>query len=200
MSTAIYAVTTINHTTTKGKPTTITAINTSGRTFTFTGVPIGSSAIATIGTPTTFFVNSGRTIATSTGTPVGTTLTEVTYSQVSSVYTSTIGTTTTQSGFDFSISVSPSSSSVTAGKALSPAGTVSLGLVRGTPNGVSLSLSGLPSSVGTEDISGYSCSAPCSKSFGIGTLTGAAVGTYTLTITGTGGGKTHTTTYSLTVR
>ncbi len=103
------------------------------------------------------------------------------------------------SPFDFSISASPSSGSVTAGRALTNAGTVTLNLLSGTTQSVSLSLSGLPPSVGVDDLTGKSCAPTCSISFGIGTFVGASPGTYTLTITGTGGGKTHSTTYRLTV-
>ncbi len=101
--------------------------------------------------------------------------------------------------FDFSISVSPNSGSVVAGKALVPAGTVTLTLASGSSQSVSLSLSGLPSNVGTEDLTGKSCSPTCSISFGIGTYSSAPPRTYTLTITGAGGGRTHSTPYTLTV-
>ncbi len=101
--------------------------------------------------------------------------------------------------FDFSIVVSPSSGSVVAGSTLSPAGTVTLTLLGGPTQGVTLSISGLPTNVGVDDLTGKSCSPTCSIMFGISTLSGTSPGTYALTITGSGGGKSHTTTYSLTV-
>ncbi|MCZ7382046.1 MAG: PEGA domain-containing protein [Candidatus Methanoperedens sp.] len=104
--------------------------------------------------------------------------------------------------FDFSISVSPNSVSIAAGSALTTAGTVTLNPVSGSTQPVTLLLSGLPSNVGTHDLEGLpsnTCSPPCSISFGIGTYSSAPSGTYTLTITGTGGGKTHSTTYTLVV-
>jgi hypothetical protein len=109
-------------------------------------------------------------------------------------------TTSAQSGFDFWISVSPNSSSVTAGEFLGSAGTVSLGLISGAPTSVGLSLSGLPSSVGADNLRGYPCSAPCFRSFGIMIFSKASPGTYMLTITGAGGGQTHSATYRLTVK
>ena len=102
-------------------------------------------------------------------------------------------------GFDFSISVSPSSGSVDSGKALTPAGTVTLTLLSSSPQPVALSISGLPSSVGTDDLTGKSCTPTCQLDFGIGTYSGASPGTYTLTITGNGGGQTHYGTFTLTV-
>jgi hypothetical protein len=108
-------------------------------------------------------------------------------------------TVTAKAGFDFSISVSPSSGSVGAGNVLSRAGTVSLSLVSGSTQSVSLSVSGLPSSVGTEDLTGKSCSPDCQIEFGIGTYSGASPGTYALTITGSGGGKVHSTIFALNV-
>jgi PKD repeat protein len=101
--------------------------------------------------------------------------------------------------FDFSISVSPDSGSVDPGKALSPAGTVFLTLLSGSSQSVSLSISGLPSAVGTEDLTGESCTPICQIDFGIGTHPSAQPGTYPLTITGTGGWVTHSTNFVLTV-
>lgn len=100
--------------------------------------------------------------------------------------------------FDFSISVSPSSGSVDAGDALSNAGTVSLTL-SGSAQSVSLSASGLPSNVGTTSFSPTSCTPTCTSTFSIQTVSSAPSGTYIITITGTGGRKTHSTTYTLTV-
>jgi hypothetical protein len=100
--------------------------------------------------------------------------------------------------FDFSISVLPNSGSVLAGGALALAGTVSVNVIGG-PQTVSLSLTGLPSVVGMNDLRNRSCSSKCSINFAIETLTGAAPGVYNLTITGAGGGKIHSATYILTL-
>jgi hypothetical protein len=131
--------------------------------------------------------------------PVATATISPTYTTVRSI---TIGSTTssTQAGFDFWINVSPSSTSVTAGKALWPIGTVSVGPVHNVPHDVVFSISGLPPSVGTDDLSGYSCTPPCSRSFGIKTSLGISTGAYTLTIMATGGGTTHSATLTLTVK
>ncbi len=103
------------------------------------------------------------------------------------------------SAFDFSISVSPTSGSVTAGQQVSNVAKVSLTLVSGSSQSVSVSVSGLPSNVGWPVFSTTSCSPSCTCSFSIQTVSSAPSGTYTITITGTGGGKTHSTTYTLTV-
>jgi hypothetical protein len=106
--------------------------------------------------------------------------------------------TSTEPAFDFWISVSPASSSVSAGKNLPLK--VNVGIVYEVPHGVVFSVSGLPTSVGTEDLSGHSCSPDCSINFTIKTFPGAAPGTYTLTITGVGGSTIHTTAFTLTVK
>jgi hypothetical protein len=158
--------------------------------------------------------------------PVATATMSTTYTTVrSATISSTTG--STQASFDFWINVSPSSTSVTAGEALWPIGTVSVGPVNwidfypsstsvtagkelwpaGTlgvghlhkvPYDVVFSVSGLPPSVGTDDLSSYSCTPPCSRSFGIRT-SGISTGTHTLTITATGGGMTHSATFTLIV-
>jgi len=103
-----------------------------------------------------------------------------------------------QPEFDFSISISPSSATVERGKAVD-ACTVTITLLGGTTGRVDLSLSGLPSNVG-----GYAFSPPYGNATFASTLStmilgDAPTGTYTLTITGSGGGKTHSTTIVLTV-
>jgi len=119
----------------------------------------------------------------------------------STTFTLTLkGTTPPPTSFDFSISVSPTSGSVDPGKALTPAGTVYLTLISGSPQSISLSISGLPSNVGTEDLTGKSCTPTCQIEFGVGTYPGASAGEYSLTIIGTGGGQTHSTVFTLTVK
>jgi hypothetical protein len=99
--------------------------------------------------------------------------------------------------FDFSIGVSLPSGSVQAGG--TSTASVTLTLLSGSSQSVSLSETGLPGNVGTISYNSPSCSPTCTASFSIGTFSGAPAGTYTIAITGTGGGKTHSTTYRLTV-
>ncbi len=121
--------------------------------------------------------------------------------QYNAFQVSTAPTTTTAVSFDFSISVSPNSGSVIAGSALAPAAVVTVTLLSGSPQSVSFSLSGLLSIVGTDDVAGKFCtpSPSCQISFGVGTYQTAPSGTYPFTITGTGGGQTHSTIFTLTV-
>jgi subtilase family serine protease len=98
----------------------------------------------------------------------------------------------------FSLSASPSSVSVAQGK--SGTSTITSTVSGGFSSAVALSASGQPSGV-TVTFSPTSIAAPGSGTSGV-TLAVAsttAAGTYPITITGTGGGQTHTTTISLTV-
>lgn len=105
-----------------------------------------------------------------------------------------------QAPFDFALSVTPTSQTVTAGGTLNPAGTVSISVLQGTAQPVTLSLSNLPSYVGTTDLNGMSCTPQCAPSFEITTLPSAPGGAYYLTITGTSsGGATHSIPYTLNV-
>ena len=104
--------------------------------------------------------------------------------------------------FDFSISVSPTSGSVTQGDAINT--TVNLDLVSGTSQSVTLSASDLPpgASVGfySDGTTSNSCSPPCSRRMTIFTTADTPLGNYpNIKVTGTGGGKTHDTFYNLTV-
>jgi hypothetical protein len=103
------------------------------------------------------------------------------------------GTTSTN---DFSLSVSPSSASVTAGSGTSA--TVSTAVTSGSAQTVSLSASGLPSGA-KASFSPSSVTAGSSSTLTISTSSSTAPGTYTLTITGTGSSATHATSFSLTV-
>jgi len=182
---------------------TVTATLTSGISqavsFSASGLPFATtvSFSPTSCTPT---CGSTLTISTSTNTPPGTYPITVSGTSGSLSHSATYSLTVTPLlAFDFSISVSPNSGSVVAGNTLVPAGTVTLSLLSGTTQSVSLTLSGLPSTIGTSDLNDKSCSPTCSVSFGIVTYVTASTGTYTLTITGTGGGKTKSTSYTLEV-
>jgi hypothetical protein len=97
---------------------------------------------------------------------------------------------------DFSISVSPSSRTITQGQ--STTYTVTLTSLGGFSSSVSLGVSGL-SSGATASFSPSSVTPTGSSTLKISTTETAQTGTFTLTITATGGGITHTATTSLTI-
>jgi len=97
---------------------------------------------------------------------------------------------------DFTLSLAPSSESVTQGNSATTA--VSISALGGFNSTVSLSASGLPSGV-TASFSPASVGAPGSSTLTLTASSTAATGTVNVTVTGTGGGITHTATLSLTV-
>jgi choice-of-anchor B domain-containing protein len=97
---------------------------------------------------------------------------------------------------DFSISVSPTSGSVTAGGSVNA--TVSTQTTSGSAQTVNLSASGLPSGA-TASFSPSSVTSGGSSTMTISTSASTPAGTYNITITGTGTSATRTTPYTLTV-
>ena len=100
--------------------------------------------------------------------------------------------------FDFAISAYPVAVTIIRGSA-SYASTISVTLTSGSPQRVDLILSGLPSNVGTCSFSPLYGNPSFTSSLSIGIFTGASIGTYTLTVIGSGGGKTHSATLMLTI-
>ncbi len=99
---------------------------------------------------------------------------------------------------DFSLSASPSSTTIVQGNAGNV--TVSTTALNGFNNAISLSASGQPSGV-TVGFSPNPIAAPGTGSSTMTITVGSSVaaGTYTITVTGTGGTTTHTTPVTLTV-
>ncbi len=97
---------------------------------------------------------------------------------------------------DFTLSLSPSSLSVTQGSSATT--TVSTSALGGFNSSVSLSASGLPSGV-TASFSPASVSTPGNSTLTLTASSTATAGTVSVTITGAGGGITHTATLSLTI-
>jgi hypothetical protein len=162
------------------------------------GLPSGATATFT---PTSIAApgSGSSTLKLSAGTAAaGTYTVTVTGSGGGKTHSTTVSfTVTTTASPDFSLSVSPTSLSVAAGS--SGTATVSTTVSGGFNSSVSLSASGLPTGA-TATFSPTSIAAPGSGSSTLTIATGtAAAGTYSLTITGTGGGKTHTAPLSLTV-
>ena len=104
--------------------------------------------------------------------------------------------------FDFSIEASPSSNTVNAGPGQRASYTVSITQTSGGEEPVTLSISGLPVSelyVFKPSSVAPTMSGPVSSTLTIDTGE-FTPGSHVLTITGTGGGVTHSTTVTLTVR
>ncbi|MFF4123311.1 M4 family metallopeptidase [Microbispora rosea] len=100
------------------------------------------------------------------------------------------------SGSDFSLSLSPTSGTVTPGQ--SATATVATSTTSGSAQTVSLSASGLPSGA-TASFSPSSVTSGGSSTLTIATGASTPSGTYTVTVTGSGSSGTHTTSYTLTV-
>ncbi|MBY8873122.1 M4 family metallopeptidase [Micromonospora sp. PLK6-60] len=98
-------------------------------------------------------------------------------------------------GNDFSVSLSPTSGSVTAGNAVST--TVGTAVTSGSAQTVTLSASGLPSGA-SASFNPASVTAGGSSTLTITTSSSTPTGTYSVTVTGTGS-VTRTATYTLTV-
>lgn len=161
-----------------------------------TGVTVGFN-------PTSFATGSGSSTVTFT---VGSSVTPGTYAiTISGTSGSTVNSTTVNLTVtapvtaNFAIAVSPTSGSLRRGQ--SGYVTVSTTISGGFNSAISLSASGMRSGV-TASFSPNPIAAPGSGSSRL-TFTAArnaTTGTSSITITGTGGGKTHTTTFSLQVR
>jgi serine protease len=96
---------------------------------------------------------------------------------------------------DFSIAASPASASIVSGGAATY--TVSTSVVSGTARSIALSVSGVPPGA-SGSFAPTSVTAGGSSTLTVNSGT-AAIGTYTLTITGTAASATHSTTVSITI-
>ena len=99
---------------------------------------------------------------------------------------------------DFSLSASPSSQAVVAGKTTSPGYTVTVSALNGFNGTVRLSVSGLPSGA-TPTFNPTSVTGSGTSTLTVSTSSTTPTGTYTLTITGTSGTLTHNTSVTLVV-
>ena len=100
--------------------------------------------------------------------------------------------------FDFSVSLNPTSGSVVQGSGTTS--TVTVSLVSGTSQSVSLSTSVNPAATGlTATVNPTSGTPTYTSTLTISTTTSTPTGSYTITVTGTNGTLSHSATYSLTV-
>ena len=160
------------------------------------GLPSGATASFSplSGTPS---FTSTLTISASSTTPAGTYMITITGTGGGKTHSSTYTLTVAAVGVpDFSVSVSPSSGSAVQGE--SATATVSVSSIEGFSSTVSLSASGLPSGA-TASFSPLSGTPSFTSTLTISASSTTPAGTYMITITGTGGGKTHSSTYTLTV-
>jgi chitodextrinase len=97
---------------------------------------------------------------------------------------------------DFSVSLSPASATVTAGR--SATSTVHTAVTAGSAQQVTLGVSGVPAGV-TATVSPGSVTAGGDATLTVSTTSAAVSGTYRLTVTGTASGAAHNATYTLTV-
>jgi uncharacterized membrane protein len=98
---------------------------------------------------------------------------------------------------DFSLSTTPTSRNVSAGAGVTY--TVGVASLNGFADNVALSLSGLPSNVGTASFSPQVIAGAGSSQLTVTTVPTAPGGTYPLTITGTAGGVSHTVAVTLVI-
>src|SRR5467141_5239575 len=111
---------------------------------------------------------------------------------------SQVGSFSTSTTFDFSVSLNPSSGSVVQGSGTTS--TVTVSLLSGTTQTVSLSTSVSPSGAGvTATVNPTSGSPTYTSTLTIGTAAGTPTGIYTITVTGIGGSLSRSATYTLTV-
>ena len=153
-------------------------------TYSATGLPAGLSINATTG------------LISGTPTTAGTSTVTVTATDTTGASGSTSFTWTINPAPDFTISAAPASGSVTVGGSTTT--TVSTTAVGGFTGTVSLSASGLPAGA-TATFNPTSVTAGASSTLTLATSPSTPTGTFPITITGTSGTLTHTTSYSLTV-
>jgi hypothetical protein len=140
--------------------------------------------------------SSQLAVATSATAPAGSYTLTVTGSSESLVHTAQV-TLVVRPPADFGLSVSPSSRTVFRGG--STTYSVSVSSLNGFAGAVALSVSGPPSGV-TATFAPSSVAAPGTSKLTVRTTTRAVRGTFTLTVTGQGGGKAHQATTTLIVR
>ncbi|GAA4253123.1 hypothetical protein GCM10022255_052660 [Dactylosporangium darangshiense] len=157
-----------------------------GVTGTFSPASVTAGGSSTL----TFTASSNATAGTRTVTVTGT--------GASGSHTATyaLTVTTTQPGNSFSLSLSPSSATVAPGA--STTSTVATATTQGSPQPVTLSVSGAPAGV-TATVSPSSVTSGGSATLTVSAASTAAAGTYTLTVTGAGTSSTQAATFTLTV-
>jgi subtilase family serine protease len=166
-------------------------------TLSVSGLPSGASATFT---PASVAGSGTSTMAVSTlsSTPTGTYTLTVTGTSGSLVHSTTVSLTVNPPAApDFSISASPASQSVVRGGSVNYTATITGS--NGFAGTTALSVSGLPSGI-SASFSPSSVTGNGSATMTVSTAPSTKQGTYTLTVRGTSGSLTHTTTVTLQVR
>ncbi|MDG6982739.1 MAG: hypothetical protein JRM74_04720 [Nitrososphaerota archaeon] len=162
-------------------------------TLSATGLPAGATASFSPASCSPS-CSSAMTIATSVSTPPGVYTVTVTGSGGGVANSTHYALTVTP--FKFDISASPPALSVVQG--FTNSSSLTLTLKSGTAAAVAFSASGLPAGV-SASFSPSSCAPNCSSSMSLAASKGTLPGTYSFTVTASGGGATNSTTMSLTV-
>ena len=167
-------------------------------TFSVSGLPAGASASFNP-TSVTGSGSSTMSVSTSTTTPAGTYTLTITGTSGTLSHSTTVQLVVNPVGGvpDFTISVSPASLNVTRGN--TGRYTVTIGAVNGFTGTVSLSVTGLPSRV-TASFSPTSVTGSGNSTLSVQVARNASRGARTLTITGTSGSLSHSTTATLNVQ
>jgi hypothetical protein len=175
---------------------TVTALNGFTGTVSLSASGLPAGATASLDPPfVTGHGASNLSVVTSASTPAGSYTISITGTNGTLTHTTTVTLTVTGSG-DFALSASPASRTVRRGSSTSYTVTV-------TPSGgfagmVTFGLSGLPSGA-SASFNPASVATAGSSTLTVATARNTTRGTFTLTISGTGGGLTRTTAVSLTV-
>jgi polygalacturonase/uncharacterized membrane protein len=178
--------------------TTVTAVNgfTGTVSLSVSGLPSGATgsfnptSVAGSG-------NSTLSVSSSSTTPAGTYTLTITGTSGSLTHSTTVTLVVNPAPTpDFTISATPSSQTVTAGSGTTY--TTSVTAVNGFTGTVSLSVSGLPSGA-SGSFNPTSVTGSGNSTLSVSTSSSTPAGTYTLTITGTSGSLTHSTTVTLVV-
>jgi hypothetical protein len=166
--------------------------------FSVSGLPSGASASFNPAS-VTGSGSSSMSVTTSTSTPAGTYTLTITGTSGSLVHSTTVTLVVNPVGGtpDFTISVSPTSRTVTRGS--STTYTVTIGAVNGFSGTVSLSVAGLGSRV-TATFSPASVTGSGTSTLSVQVARNASRGTRTLTITGVSGSLSHSTTATLVIQ
>jgi polygalacturonase len=191
-----------SQTVTQGSGTSYTATVSALNGFTGTvslsvsGLPTGASGSFN---PTSVAGSGSSTLSvtTATSTPAGTYTLTITGTSGSLTHSTTVTLVVNGPTPDFTVSASPSSQTVTHGS--STTYTVTVGALNGFTGSVSLSVSGLPNQA-TGSFNPSSVAGSGNSTLTVQTRNKTHIGTSTLTITGTSGTLTHSTTVTLVVQ
>lgn len=175
---------------------TVTALNgfSGAVSLSVSGLPTGATGTFTPASVTGAGTSS-LSVTTASTTPAGTYTLTLKGTSGSLSHTATVSLVVTGAP-DFTLNVSPSTLTVTAGNASSYS--VSVGALNSFNSAVSLSVSGLPTGV-TGSFSPTTVTGAGTSTLSITTSASTAAGTYSLTITGTSGSLTHSATVSLAI-